>query len=76
MISVAFLHPIRLSTSPGNRSPMWRDRADRGPFATRVAPHRPAPSPGMNSAPEKVQHDDRKGRGNQITVHNNTKNRK
>ena len=76
MTSVPFLHPVRRPRCPASRSPAWRVRADRRPFASRVPPHGPAPSLGMYPAPEKVEHDDREGRGNQKTVHNNTKKRK
>ncbi len=77
MTSVTFLHPVRLMRCLfGSQRPTGGFRADRGPFAMLVAPHGPAPSPGMYPAPEKVEHYDREGRGNQITVHNNTKKRK
>ncbi|WP_170339798.1 hypothetical protein [Ruegeria arenilitoris] len=77
MTPVTFLHPVRLmGCFIGGQWLSGGFRADRGPFAMLVASHGPAPSPGVYPAPEKVHHDDREGRGNQITVHNNTKNRK
>lgn len=75
MTSVPFLRPVRvLDWAPVDCSlGFGRNRPDRGPFPFYVATHGIAPSFGMNSAPEKVEQYGPAGRGNQETVHNNTK---